>query len=93
MNTQQGLRDLPLIDFLVDRLTDDLGSLWEREEHRAHSTDRPGLAAQVAVIDEQLSRLASGNLPCRRELRILLFGYGNHPDFDPGWTNALLRAA
>ncbi|SEC92573.1 hypothetical protein SAMN04489844_3269 [Nocardioides exalbidus] len=77
--------------FLVDRLTEDLALLWERESSREGDLLRPGLAAQVAVIDEVLVTLRSGLLPPRRELRLLLFGYGAHPDYDPVWTQRLSR--
>ena len=47
------------------------------------------MAAQVAVIDDLLVRLRVGRLPSRSELRILLYGYGTHPDYDPAWTDRL----
>lgn len=65
-----------LCDFLTARLTEDLGRIW----------DRPGAAAQLAVVDELLLDLRAGRLPERRELRILLYGYGRHPDYDPAWS-------
>lgn len=78
-----------LCAFLEERLTEDLARVWERSEHPdAHR--RPAAAAQVAVVDDLLSLLRSGRLPERRELRILIFGYAAHPDFDPAWE-ALLR--
>ncbi len=63
--------------FLTERLTDELGRLWDR--------DPPGLAAQVAVVDDVLSVLATGSLPERHVLVILLVGYRTHPDYDPAW--------
>jgi hypothetical protein len=67
-----------LVGFLRDRLTEELAALWER--------DRPGLAAQVAVLDDLLTTLDGGELPERRELRVLLYGYGAHPAYDPAWS-------
>lgn len=80
-----------LVDFLVARLTEDLALLWERDK-RSTGRDRPGLAAQVAVVDELLTTVRSGLLPHRRELRILLYGYGAHPDYDPAWVARIVRA-
>jgi len=68
-----------MVDFLVDRLTEDLAALWDREA--------PGLANQIAVLDEMLTVLRSRTLPCRRELRLLLFGYGAHPDYESAWVH------
>lgn len=77
-----------LVDFLVARLTEDLALLWHRD---AASSDlsRPGLAAQLAVVDDMLTDLRAGRLPARPELRMLLFGYGTHPDYDPTWAARL----
>ncbi len=76
---------LRLVAFLTDRLTEDLAALWSRGEEPG----RPGLAAQVAVLDELLTTLHAGQLPPRAELRLLLFGYGAHPDYDPVFTDLL----
>jgi hypothetical protein len=78
----------PLVTFLVDRLTEDLALLWSRDEARGDA-HRPGLPAQVAVLDELLAALQAGRLPSRADLRIVLFGYGAHPDYDPAWTDRL----
>ena len=67
--------------FLADRLREELALLWQR--------DRPGAAAQVAILDELLVAVAAGGLPATRDLRILLHGYGDHPAYDPGWTSLL----
>ena len=69
------------IAFLTDRLTEDLARIWAR--------DRPGLVAQVAVVGDLLATLAAGRLPAVHELRLLLFGYGDHPAYEPGWTDLL----
>jgi hypothetical protein len=69
------------IAFLTDRLTEDLARIWAR--------DRPGMVAQVAVVGDLLATLASGRLPAVCELRLLLFGYGDHPAYEPGWTDLL----
>ena len=69
------------IAFLTDRLTEDLARIWAR--------DRPGMVAQVAVVGDLLATLASGRLPAVYELRLLLFGYGDHPAYEPGWTDLL----
>lgn len=84
-----GLHDRGLADFLQARLTDELALLWERDATRHRRPAGPGLAAQVAVIDELLATLRAGLLPHRRDLRILLLGYGTHPDYDPAWTRRL----
>jgi len=47
------------------------------------------MAAQVEVLDDFLSTLTAGRLPRRRELRILLWGYGRHANYDPSWTDLL----
>ena len=78
-----------LVAFLVERLTDDLAALWSRECSHEGRADRPGLAAQVAVVDEALVTLRSGQLPPAHELRILLYGYGAHEDYDPTWVRLL----
>jgi hypothetical protein len=86
-------RTTALATFLVERLTEDLALLWEREAVRSGDVGRPALAAQVAIVDEVLTTLRAGHLPPRRELRMLLFGYGAHPDYDPDWTRGLSRPA
>lgn len=75
-----------LVAFLRARLTEELAALWERERTRPDSPDRPGLAAQVEVLDGLLSRLDTGRLPDRFELLLLLHCYGAHPGYDPGWA-------
>jgi hypothetical protein len=70
--TQEALQS-----FLTDRLTEDLGRLWER--------DPTSLASLVGVVDDVLRVLATGRLPDRRDLDILLAGYSGHPDHDPAW--------
>ena len=75
----------PLEPFLTARLTEELAALWEREKDRPDSPDRPGLAAQVEVLDGLLTRLAAGRLD-RFELLLLLHCYGAHPGYDPGWA-------
>lgn len=47
---------------------------------------RPDLASQLQVVDELLSTLASGALPERHDLVVLMVGYWDHPDFDRAWT-------
>jgi hypothetical protein len=76
------MADDDLLDFLTDRLTEDLARIWAR--------GRPGMAVQVAAIDALLRRLAAGRLPDRGELRLLLYGYGAHPAYEPRWTERLL---
>jgi hypothetical protein len=68
------------IAFLTDRLTEDLARVWGRD----------GEAAMVSVLDEHLRTMGAGRLPPRPELRLLLYGYGAHPAYDPGWTDLLL---
>jgi hypothetical protein len=80
-----------LVSFLRTRLTEELAAVWARGQ-AADAHTRPGMAAQVAVLDDQLSRLAAGRLPRRGELRLLLFGYGLHPDYEPGWSDLLEHA-
>ncbi len=79
----------PLVDFLHDRLTEDLARVWEREEARTDERRRPGMSTVVAVIDELLVTLRAGRLPTRCDLRVLLLGYGSHPGYDPAWTDRL----
>lgn len=78
-----------LVGFLTARLTEDLARIWARDADRP-ATSRPGMAAQVAAVDEVLGTLGSGRLPERRELRLLLWGYGGHEDYEPRWTDLLL---
>jgi hypothetical protein len=75
--------------FLADRLTEDLARVWDRSQTRGDPRRHPGTAAQVAVIDDLLTTLRAGRLPPRWELRIMLFGYAAHPDYEPGWTELL----
>jgi hypothetical protein len=77
----------PLVGFLIARLTEDLARIWTRGE--GGSERRPGMAAQVDVIDGLLTTLQCGGLPGRPDLRILLYGYGTHPGYDPRWTAQL----
>lgn len=78
-----------LTNFLTVRLTEDLARVWVRDEACTDPLRRPGMAAQVEVLDDLLNTLAAGRLPERRELRILLWGHGGHIDYDPGWTDLL----
>jgi hypothetical protein len=78
-----------LIAFLTARLTEDLARVWAREEQDPGIRPRPGAAAQVGVVDELLRTLSAGRLPVRFELRILLFGYCRHPDYDQRWADLL----
>jgi hypothetical protein len=82
-----------LADFLAARLTEELALLWERDRSRTGRWTGPSLAAQVAVIDEHLTTLSRGLLPPTRELRIMLYGYGAHPDYDPHWARQLSQSA
>ena len=77
------------IAFLADRATEDLERMWSRDGRPA-GPHRPGLAAQLAVLDDLLGTLSAGELPPRSELRILLYGYGDHPAYDPRWSDLLL---
>ena len=78
-----------LVAFLTARLTEDLARIWIRNEQDHSICPRPGVAAQVAVVDELLRTLSAGRLPARLELRILLFGYCRHPDYDQRWADLL----
>lgn len=73
--------------FLDSRLTEELAELWDRDTSHSGSPTRPGLAAQVVVLDDLLRALTRGDLPAGADLRILLFAYGRHPDYDPTWTD------
>lgn len=75
-----------LAQFLTSRLTEDLAMVWARDAARYDATNGPGMAAQVAVLDELLATLRDGRLPSRRELRVLLYGYSRHRDYDPSWA-------
>jgi len=79
-----------MVGFLTERLTEELGQLWSRDQRLGTGRPRPALPAQVAVLDELLTTLRAGVLPRRRELRILLFGYGTHRDYDPAWVHLLM---
>lgn len=81
-----------LVDFLDRRLREDLARVWARGDGSPDRAPRPGMAAQVQVIDDLLGRLDRGLLPHRRDLRILLAGYGAHRDYDPHWTDFLAEA-
>ena len=78
-----------LIAFLTARLTEDLARIWTRDEQDPGIRPRPGAAAHVAVVNELLRTLSAGRLPARFELRILLFGYCRHPDYDQRWAGLL----
>lgn len=78
-----------LREFLVARLVDASPPSGTGVRTRAEPHRHPGAAAQVAVIDDLLRRLAAGDLPDRWELRVMLFGYAGHPDVDPAWDAAL----
>lgn len=82
-----------LVEFLIARLTEDLAMVWSREESRDLRLTGPGMSAQVAIIDEMLTTLHAGLLPTGQELRMLLYGYGAHPDYDPTWTSTLYEAS
>lgn len=75
------------VHFLTLRLTEELARLWEREEHhRDDGRPRPGLPAQLTVVDELLRHLATGHLPDRNDLVVLHTAYRTHPDYDPTWS-------
>lgn len=80
------LRDR-LVGFLTDRLTEELRRIWERQ---APGAQADSLASRVAAVDDVLTPLQAGLLPGRGELRMLLYGYGAHPDYDPAFTDLLL---
>lgn len=75
-----------LIQFLTQRLTEELGRLWTREQTRGASYRGPSLASQLDVVDEILRALAAGRLPSRNDLVVLLSAYRRHRDFDPSWS-------
>ena len=79
-----------LVGFLVDRLTEELAALWERDlsrtPSRSLSSSGPGLAAQLEAVDGLLGTLRGGALPSRLELRLLVHAYATHPDFEPEWS-------
>jgi len=77
------------IAFPTARLTENLARIWTREEHDPGIRPRPGAAAQVAVVDEFLRTPSAGRLLARFELRLLLFGYCRHPDYDQRWADLL----
>lgn len=80
------VRQSPAIGvFLEERLTEELSLLWARDASCTRPQQRPGLAAQVAVIDDLLATVRGGALPSRRDLHTLLVGYSGHPDFDSDW--------
>ena len=72
--------------FLIQRLTEELGHLWARDQARPQPTRRPGLASQLEVVDDLLRTLTAGGIPESTDLMVLLVGYRSHPDCDPGWT-------
>ena len=76
-----------LIDFLTDRLREDLGEIWHRGD--PPGPGRPGMVAQVGIVDDLLRILAAGRLPVRAELRMLFLAYGQHTDFDRRWHSYL----
>jgi hypothetical protein len=78
-----------LIAFLAARLTEDLARIWTWDKQDPGTRPRPGVAAQVAVVDDLLRTLSAARLPARFELRIMLFGYCRHPDYDPRWADLL----
>jgi len=78
-----------LIAFLTARLSEDLAQIWTRDTQDPGTRPRPGAAAQVAVIDDILRTLSATHLPARFELRMLLYGYCRHPDYDPRWADLL----
>ena len=75
-----------LVGFLVDRLTEELAALWERDLSRTPSPSGPGLVAQLEAVDGLLGTLRGGALPSRLELRLLVHAYSTHPDFEPEWS-------
>lgn len=84
--TVHGDADEGLAGFLIDRLTEDLARVWVRDACADQTQSRPGMAAQVEVLDELLGTLYDGRLPARGELRVLLHGYALHPQFDHRWN-------
>lgn len=80
-----------LAEFLTDRLTEDLAAFWARDAARSDSASFPGMASQVAVLEDLRGTFRDGRLPSRRELRVLLHGYGRQRDYDP--SRATLQLA
>jgi hypothetical protein len=76
-----------LAEFLTARPTEDLAMVWARDPARDDATSYPGMAAQVAVLDELLCTLRDGRLRSRRELRVFPYGYGRHRDYNPSWAS------
>lgn len=77
-----------LITFLTARLREDLGAIWDRGD--PPGPGRPGMVAQLSLLDDLLRVLAAGRLPVRADLGMLFCAYGQHPEFDRSW-HAYLR--
>lgn len=80
-------RDDELMQFLVARLVEELESVRARDD-RGFLEPRARRSLDIAIIDELLVPLAEGRMPTRRELRVLLESYRDHPEFDPHWNRA-----
>lgn len=72
--------------FLTQRLKEELGQLWSRHRDSSTTDRRPGLASQLEVLDDLLTRLATGALPEPNDLHVLLACYRKHAEYEPGWT-------
>lgn len=72
--------------FLRERLIEELAQLWARDQDRSPTIEHPDLVSQLEVVDDILRTLDAGGLPERQDMAVLLFGYRNHPDYDPGWA-------
>lgn len=75
-----------LVEFLLERLREELAGLWDRAEARTDPARYPGLVAQIALLDDLILTLSAGHLPASSETRMMLYGYGTHPDYQPAWT-------
>lgn len=75
-----------LIQFLTQRMTEELSRLWARELARKATYRGPSLATQLDVVDEILGVLATDRLPGRNDLVVLLDAYRKHTEFDPRWA-------
>jgi hypothetical protein len=83
--------DEEFLSFLSERLTEEVIAVTRRRE--CATDPEAHVERQLAVLDELLRRLRSGDLPDDTTLQLLTQAYAGHPEFREEWRRPQVYAA